>query len=85
MISILIMVAITALFFGVAMLGLSISLIIKKKPLTHNGCGSSIDENGDFTPCDSCSEQDELADKELHKALIDDNFRKTFGQFAKGT
>ena len=83
MISILIMVTITTLIFGVAILGLSISLIIKKRPLTHNGCGSSMDENGQFTPCESCSEQEEPANKDLHKALIDDNFRKTFGQFSR--
>ena len=80
MISILIMIAVTTLFLGIAILGMSIGLILKKTPM-HGGCGSSVDENGEFTPCESCSDQEE--DKELHRALIDDDFRKTFGQFAK--
>ena len=81
------MIVITAIILGVSMLGLSISLIIKKKPLTHHGCGSTIDADGKFTPCDTCSDDDcstnSEQNKELHRALIDDNFRKTFGQFAK--
>lgn len=76
------MVAITAIFFGAALLAMSIGLIFNSKPM-HGGCGSKVDESGKFIPCESCSEQDKSTDKELHKALIDDNFRKTFGQFAK--
>jgi hypothetical protein len=83
MISILIIVAVTTLFFGIAIFAMSIGLILKKKPM-HGGCGSKVDETGKFIPCDSCSEQEE-AGKELHKALIDDDFRKTFGQFARNT
>jgi len=83
MISILIIITITTLFFGSAILAMSIGLIFKKQPM-HGGCGSKVDESGKFIPCESCSEQAENSSEELHKALIvDDDFMKTFGQFAR--
>ncbi len=80
--SILIIISITTLFFGIAILAMSIGLIFKNTPL-HGGCGSTVDESGKFIPCESCSEEAKADGKELHKALIDDDFIKTFGQFAK--
>lgn len=82
--SILIMVFASIILFGLAILGMSIGLIVRNRPLS-GGCGSKTDNNGNFIPCDSCSADGTACRNDLHKALIDDDFRKTFGQYARKT
>ncbi len=82
MTSILIMIIATIIILGFFVFFMSIGLILQKKPLQHNGCGSHIDESGQFVPCDSCSTL--KVNDDLHKALVDEDFMKTFGKFARG-